>query len=366
MSAIAADEAGLRALVFGGAILGGGGGGSVAAGLQSVHEALAAGVPRIVPLAHVDDDAILATLSAVGSAAQASLSTVGPAHFKRALDLFESFSSRTLSGYVASEVGPRSVTYGLRESARSGLPIVDAPANGRAHPLFVMGSLGMHLRPRQATATVAVGGAPGSADYVEIAICANVSTAARIVRDRAAQRGLALAVVRNPLPAAFIRHHAAVGALAFAQRLGRVLLDRLPEGPSAVLASLARIMGGRVFAQGYVVSASLADHGGFSIGRISIICTDGSAVGIPVCNEFMALRVQGRSIFAFPDLIALFDQDTGLPLASAEVRVNRSVAIFTVPRQRLILGSPMQDPRLLAPIERLLGTRIAVTVAEAS
>jgi DUF917 family protein len=359
--AIPADEPGLRALVYGGAVLGGGGGGSLATGLECVREALSAGVPRIVPLAGIADDAILVTLSGVGGARQTSADALGHAHFKRAIDLFESFSSHTVSGFIASEVGPRAVTYGLRESARSGLPVVDAPANGRAHPLSVMGSLGLHSRPRRATATVAVGGAMGSSDYVEIAIRANVIKAARIVRDRAAQGGIALAVVRNPLPAAVIRDHAAVGGLAFAQRVGRVLLASLSEGSSAVLTALARMMGGRVLANGYVTSAALSDRMGFTIGQITVICSDASAVHIAVCNEFMAVLDDGKPVVAFPDLIALIDRDTGLPLDSAQVKVNRSIAIFTVPRHRLLLGSGMRDPHLLRQIEKLLGIRLAMT-----
>jgi len=358
--ALPADEPGLRALVYGGAVLGGGGGGSLSAGLDSVRAALAAGVPRIVPLARIAGDAILATLSAVGSAGETSGAALGQAHFKRALDLFEPFANRAIDGFIASEVGPRAVTYGLQESARTGIPVVDAPGNGRAHPLFVMGSLGLHLRPRHATATVAVGGQAGSADYVEIAIRANVAKAARIVRDRAAHGGIALAVVRNPVPASFVRGHAAVGGLAYAHRVGRTLLAGLPAGTTAVLPALARLMGGRVLATGLILSAALSERQGFTIGRIMIRRADGSALGIAVCNEFMAVLDEGRLVVAFPDQIALFDRETGLPLASPEASVDRPVAVFTVPRSRLILGSTMRDPRLLGQLEKLVGVRLVV------
>jgi DUF917 family protein len=357
--AVPTDEAGLRALVYGGAVLGGGGGGSLAAGLDSVREALAAGVPRIVPLAQLPCDAILATFSAVGSAGETSSTALGEAHFRRALDLFEPFANQAICGFVASEVGPRAVTYGLVESARTGIPVVDAPGNGRAHPLFVMGSLGLHLRPRHATVTVAVGGQKGSRDYVEIAIRANVANAARIVRDRAAQGGIALAVVRNPVPADFVRKHAAVGGLAFAYRVGRTLLARLPGGTTAVLTALTRLMGGKVSAKGVIESASLSEQRGFTVGQITIKTSGGSALGVPVCNEFMAVVDQGRPIFAFPDLVALFDCDTGLPLASTEARVDRSVAVFAVPSNRLLLGSAMRDRSLLRPIENAVGVRFA-------
>jgi uncharacterized protein len=357
--AVPADESGLRALVHGGAVLGGGGGGSLAVGLDSGRDALAAGAPRIVPLDQVPGDTILATFSAVGTVGETSGAMLGREHFARALELFEPLASQAVGGFIASEVGPRAVTYGLRESARTGIPVVDAPGNGRAHPLFVMGSLGLHLRPRHATVTVAVGGQKGSADYVEIAVRANVTKAARIVRDRAAQGRIALAVVRNPVPAAFVRDHAAVGGLAFAHRVGAALLAGLPRGFAAALAALGKLMQGRTLANGVVDSARLSEKQGFTLGRIIIKRADGSLLMVPVCNEFMAVIDHGKPIAAFPDLIALFDHDTGLPLASTEARTGRPVAVFTVPRRHLLLGSAMLDRRLLRPIEKAVGIRFA-------
>jgi DUF917 family protein len=193
-----------------------------------------------------------------------------------------------------------------------------------------------------------------------MAIRANVVTAARIVRDRAAQAAMPLAVIRNPLRAAVVRHHAAVGALAFAQRVGNVLLAELTQGPVSVLNGLARLMGGQVLATGRVRAARLAERLGFTVGVIKIRCADGAELGVSVCNEFMTV-LRGSNpnpVAAFPDLIALFDGDTGLPLASPEVRVDHRLAVFIVPRRRLLLGSPMEDSRLLRPVERLLGMRI--------
>jgi DUF917 family protein len=162
-----------------------------------------------------------------------------------------------------------------------------------------------------------------------------------------------LAVVRNPLTVAVVRHHAAVGALSYAHRVGYVLLTELRSGPSAVLRNLAGLMGGFVLATGRVSAVRVSGRGGFSVGMIRVRGSGGSDLDIPVCNEFMAVMHGRRPVVSFPDLVALFDLGTGLPLASPEVRPNQRVAVFTVPRQRLLLGSPMQDRRLLRPIEKL-------------
>jgi hypothetical protein len=240
------------------------------------------------------------------------------------------------------------------------VPVVDAPANGRSHPLFVMGSLGSHLHPAEATAMVAVGG------HVELAVNTKVNTAARLVNERAIKSGMPLAVVGNALPASMVRQHAAVGALAFAQRVGGVLLSELTEGPLAVLAGLTSYMGGRVLARGHVTAARLAERRGFTLGLIKIRGTDGSEVRVPVCNGFMGVLRRGRALAGFPDLVTLFDGVTGLPLTLSEVRLNRLIAVFAVPRRRLVLGSSMADRGLLRPIERQLGGRIASMPAVAA
>jgi uncharacterized protein len=351
------SEPSLRDLVYGGAVLGGGGGGSLAAGLKSVRQTLQIGEPRIVSLADVPRSALIATLSAVGSAGKTSGLSLDEGHFRRAIELFQRFANRRVDGFISSEVGPRAVTYGLLESARTGIPVVDAPANGRAHPLFLMGSLGLHKRPGYAAATVAVGGEKGSANYAEIAIRASVVKAARLVRGHAARSKTALAVVRNAVPAEYLGHNAAVGGLAFARTIGRALLAASRGGASSVLCALSRLMGGRILAEGVIVARRLAERRGFTIGVLQICCRDGSRLTVPVCNEFMAVVHDARPVASFPDLVALFDLCNGFPLASSETEVGRPVAVFAVPRGRLILGRAMHDRSLLEQVERLIQLR---------
>jgi DUF917 family protein len=353
------DESSLRALVYGGAVLGGGGGGSLSVGLKTMKRALELGEPRIISLADLPPSAIIATLSAVGSAGNTSGSALEEAHFNRAIELFKRFANRSVDGFISSEVGPRAVTYGWSESARTGVPIVDAPANGRAHPLFLMGSFGLHKRRGYAPATVAVGGQRTSADYAEIAVRTSVVKAARIVRDHAARSKTALAVVRNAVPARYLEENAAVGGLAFAQTVGRALLAASQGGVNSVLRALSRVMGGRILAKGEIVARRLTERRGFTIGVLQLCCRDGSRLTVPVCNEFMAVLHDVRPVVSFPDLVALFDLSTGLPLASSETEVSRPVAVFAVPRHRLILGRAMHDRSLLAQVERLIGLRLA-------
>jgi DUF917 family protein len=345
---VATDAAGLNALVFGGAVLGGGGGGTLEDGIGLLRLLRAEGVPAILPLAAMAPHDTLVTLSGVGHAG----TPLRGRHFLRALELFEPFAKRRIAGMIASEVGPLAVTYGLLESVRCGLPVVDAPANGRAHPLFSMGALGLHRHPERAMETVAVGGEAGG--YVELAVRANAVSAARIVRERVARDGIALAVVRNALPAAYVARHAAVGALAYAQLAGRMLVAARPRGIAAVLSALAAAMGGRRLGTGRIIAAALQPRGGFMVGILTIARPGQGKLHVSVCNEYIVVT-NGRTLAAFPDLITLFDHDTALPLASSEAMAGRLVSVFAVPRGRLILGSPMRDAGLLARLDGVVG-----------
>jgi DUF917 family protein len=351
------SEPSLRALVYGGAVLGGGGGGSLAAGLRTMKRAVELGEPRIISLADLPPGAIIATLSAVGSAGKTSGSDLDEAHFRRAIELFRRFATPNVDGFISSEVGPRAVTYGWCESARTSVPIIDAPANGRAHPLFLMGSFGLHKQHGYTPATVAVGGDKAVANYAEIATRTSVVGAARIVRDHAARSKTALAVVRNAVPARYLKDNAAVGGLEFARKIGDALLAASQRGASSILRALSRLMGGRVLTKGVIVARRLSERQGFTIGVVQVCCRDGSSITIPVCNEFMAVLDDAQPVVSFPDLVALFDLSSGLPLASPEAEVGRPVAVFTVPRDKLILGRAMLDRGLLTQVERLVGLR---------
>lgn len=175
------NERRLRELVYGGAVLGAGGGGSIAAGLTAGREALAHGTPRMARMEELPPNTLVATLSIVGSMAGMTVDQARPQHGLALRRLAEA-EKRSIGALIPSEVGPQAVTYGWRESALTGVPIADAPCNGRAHPLGLMGSLGLHRRPSYITITVAIGGSRSVHTRVELILRTSAAKASSIVR----------------------------------------------------------------------------------------------------------------------------------------------------------------------------------------
>jgi DUF917 family protein len=347
------NERRLLELVYGGAVMGAGGGGSIEAGLAAGREALAQGSPRLAHIEELSPETLIATLSIVGSMAGATADQTPPQHGP-ALHRLVEVEKRSIEAVIPSEVGPQSVTYAWRESALAGTLIVDAPCNGRAHPLGLMGSLGLHRRPSYITSTVAIGGSRSAHSWVELTLRTSATKASSMLRHNAATSGVPLAVARNPLPASYVKRHAAVGGLKYAADVGKIVLNEINHGLPRLLERLSQWLGGKILSEGRVDSASLTETKGFTVGHILIREPDGNESGIAVCNEYLAFQKKGVVLSAFPDLITLFDFDSALPLASPEVKPGKRVAVFGAPRTRLKLASTMKDPALLRPLERLL------------
>lgn len=347
------DERRLRELVYGGAVLGAGGGGSIEAGLAAGSEALALGSPRLVEIDELAPTTLIATLSIVGSMGGMSGAQPRPQH-GLALSQLAKLEKKRIGAVIASEVGPQAVTYGWRESAIAGIPIVDAPCNGRAHPLGVMGSLGLNRNPSHIAAAAAIGGDSGSSNYVHLSLRTSATKAGKMIREAAASFGVPLAVVRNLLPASYVRNHAAIGGLKYAAQVGAIMLREMKHGLDRLLQQLVGFMGGRILFAGRVNSVSLTESHGFTLGHIRLQDRHGGDCAVGVCNEYLALRKERKNLATFPDLITIFDLESSLPLASPQVKPGMRVAVLGVPRSRLKLGSTMKDRSLLVPIERWL------------
>jgi hypothetical protein len=346
-----------QALVLGGAVLGGGGGGSMARGAELLRLALEIGRPRLLPLDALPDEALLVTVSGVG-APSAPTQDVQVADYAESLRVLAERLDRPIAGMISSENGGFSSANGFVQSALSGIPVVDAPANGRAHPTGVMGSLGLDAVPGYVARQAAIGGTPGTR-RVRLYVEGDLAAVDHVVRQGAVAAGGMLAVTRNPVSAAYVRGHAAPGGLALAIRLGRLVRAHAPDGGEAVARALGRELGGEVIAVGPVRDLALRSAGGYDVGSLRV--GDAEAT---FWNEYMTVDVAGRRRATFPDLVATLDAGDGRPRATAELRDGDTVVLLVVPRGRIPLGAGVRRRDALRPIEAAVGRPILAHLDE--
>ncbi len=344
-------EAGhIEPLVLGGALLGGGGGGDPDEGRRFARTALEAGAPRLVEVEELAPDAVVVTVALVG-APSAPDQYVAVEDLVRSVRLLSERFSLRIDALNGNENGGFASVNGWVQSAALGLPLVDAPCNGRAHPTAVMGAMGLHRVSGYSSLQAAVGGAPGTR-HLEMTVTAPVEVASALVRQASIQAGGLVAVARNPVEARYLASHGAPGAVSMALRAGSALLEAIPKGAAAAWEAAAQAVGGSVIEVGSVVGLSLETTGGFDRGVVEI---DGEArCELAFWNEYMTLERDGRRLATFPDLIATLD-DRGLPLATSAIRKGQRVAVVAAPKEALRLGAGMRDPELFRVAEQVTG-----------
>lgn len=333
------------AAVYGGGVLGGGGGGHIDSGLSQVEEIFVNGSgPELVTPDELSPMETTACVALVGapSAEDASVSTNQLIGTVRDL---ECSTGVELAALMTNENGPATSTNGWLQATALALPVLDAPANGRAHPTGIMGSLGLNKEADYQSIQAYAGGA--GERHLSGTVRGGLNTAARAVRNLSVVAGGMVGVCRNPVSIARVREHAAVGAISHAIDVGRAHIDG--ANGREKIGNVVDFLGGKVQVQGTVQSVDLRKEGGFDVGEVHI-----DSAELTFWNEYMTLEINGKRMATFPDLIMTLDTETGLPIVSASVEVGQNLTVITVNRDQLILGSSMFDLDLLRGIEPIV------------
>ena len=342
----------IEAAVLGGAVLGGGGGGSMDNGRWLGRLAMKRGGLDLVPVDSLPDETVLVTCSYVGSPAAKNI-CVKPNAYTRAVELLRNQTGAEIGGLITNECGGTATLNGWLQAAALGLPLVDAPCNGRAHPTGVMGSMGLHALEGYVSHQAAAGGDEAAGRYVELYVSGSLDAASTLVRQAAVQAGGMASVARNPVSAGYVRSHAAVGAVQQCIELGRAMLEAKPGGGMAVCRAAAQYLGGELVTAGSVDACKLRSTGGFDVGEVTI-----GDYRMDFWNEYMTLEHRAARLATFPDLIMTLAEKDGIPITTAQVREGKRLVILRVPKERLILGAGMSYQELYTPAEEILGKPI--------
>jgi DUF917 family protein len=345
------DEDVVRAAAFGGAVLGGGGGGAIEEGLSLGKAALEAGHPRLLTLDEIPEGDVLVTVSGVGAPA-ATEAYLEPSHYAQALRLLMDYLDEPVSGLITNENGGIATLNGWYQSAVTGLPVVDAPCNGRAHPTGLMGAMGLDKVAGYVSRQTAVGGDPEAGRHVRLHVEGGLDSTARLVRQAAVEAGGLVGVARNPVSAAYVRKNAAPGALQQAISVGQTLLGA--GSPLEAAEAVCRVLQGELICQARVTGLSLRTEGGFDVGQVELE----GGYELTFWNEYMTLERGGQRLATFPDLVTTLSASDACPVSSAEIRQDQQVLVISVPHQHLKLGGGMRQPELFYPAEQAIGKEI--------
>jgi len=336
-------------LILGGAVLGGGGGGCVEEAIQILNWAVSRKPVKIINPEEMDPGARVATVALVGPPSTRQ-SYPRPEAFISAWELLQDNFPHKIEGIITNENGGYASINGFCQGVAFDLPVVDVPCNGRAHPLGLMGAMGLHKIKDYESFQAGV--SQNNADQSNrIFFQGEIELGSRMIVEMASAYNTMVAVARNPVRLDYAIKNGAPGALEQAYGLGEKLMTALDGGGEKVAQMAARGLKGQYLGQGQIKRKKIQQIGGLDLGRFFVAGLD---LDIIFYNEFISLKSPHQEI-KFPDLITIFDLETGWPQPAFALREDQEVALLAVPGDQLILGAGAKDQELERMMEEKTG-----------
>jgi DUF917 family protein len=333
----------VEALAVGGTILGGGGGGWPETGLRTGKLALDIGTVELWGPNEADPDWKVITSAALGAPTEPG--NTKPMHFIKAAQLLRD-AGVEFQGVIAAENGGHNSFGGWVIAAALGLPVVDTPGDGRAHPTAMMGSMGLHRLDYKSVKA-------GVTENCEVIAWGSLQTTSNVLRAQARDMRALIAMARDPVPVSYSREHGAPGAINMAMELGYTWLEVKDKGPEERVQAANEFLGGELVCKGVITEKKQEAKGGFDVGS-TIIRSGDNEWELSYVNEYMALETDGERLATFPDLMTTFNED-GYPVTSAALDEGQTIYVVNVAKDRILVGDGNKYPEIYEPIEAALG-----------
>ena len=345
----------LENAIVGGVILGGGGGGDPAKGRKHAQVAVQYCDLFLHNIENFPDESVVITASLVG-APKAPEQYATSKDYVRAVELFQNTYDKPgapIAGIITNENGGEATVNGWLQSAILGIPLIDAPCNGRAHPTGTMGSMNLHKNPGYITMQTAVGGNPQTGRYLECVLRGTVGYTTPLVRQASVEAGGMVVVARNPVSIAHAKANNAIGGIAHAISVGEAFYSGLAVSSEKAVSAVMERLGGQVLAKGTVRDIEIRGEGGFDVGFAMV-----DDMELTLWNEYMTLDKGGERLGTFPDLIMTFDAKSGQPLPSSVLAQGMEIFITLAPAANLKLSSTMFEADLIEDCESIVGKEL--------
>lgn len=322
------NEDHLPDLAFGAAVLGTGGGGDPYLGRLLAHQAIQTHGPvELVDLAQVPDDALVLPVAMMGAPTVMVEKIPGRDDLQTVVRMVEARLGRKATHLVPIEAGGINSLIPVAAAAQMGLPVVDADGMGRAFP-----ELQMVLPSMGGISATPMALADDKGNSAVLDTVDNVWTE-RLARTVTIEMGCSSVLSNYPLTGAEARDNLVGGSLSVCRNIGAEVREARARHEDPVDAALQVIGGSRIFT-GKVVDVSRRTTGGFARGTAELSGIggdDGATLSLQFQNEHLLATVKGDVRAIVPDLVCVFDTESGVPVTTEGLRYGLRVVVATAP-----------------------------------
>jgi uncharacterized protein len=329
---IEADE--LDKLATGAWILGTGGGGSPYLAYLNLTKLYAEGtrVSMMDPLTLADDD-LVAVVSNMGAPLVGQERLADPEMAARPVRMMEDYLGRPFRAVMSVEIGGGNAFQPLMVAAKTGLPVVDADAMGRAFPEAQMTSFAIaDLRPYPLTL------ADVRNNEVIVARAASWKWMERLSRKVCVEVGSIAATCKAPRTGAEVKRHGILYTTSQAIALGRAVHEARARHEDPVAATLKAARGKLVF-RGKIIDVERRATEGFLRGSARILGLDadkGAQFKVAFQNEYVVAWRDGKVFVTSPDLICLLDSVSGEAIGTESLRYGQRISVVALPAPEIL------------------------------
>jgi DUF917 family protein len=325
----------LEDILLGAVILGAGGGGDIGEGMAQIDQCLDAGKTfDLVSVDDVPDDALICTPYLLGAISPmtpeeerlyAGLTPADQHPMLQAYAEFQDHLGQEFYGTTACELGGSNTAAAFFPAVMNGHKIIDADPAGRAVPEITHSTYYLAGLPAAPIYAVNQFGESFLIDNVK-----DDQRAETLVRALCQVSRNDIAAIDHALPMRDLRNVLIPGTISKAMMLGEVWRASIATQNNAAEAVASAGKGAVVF-EGRVGQVTYKVDQGFTTGQIDIAAPDGQTLRVSVKNENMACWLDGAVFATVPDLICLFDTDSGAPIANPDCQSDQNVAVVILP-----------------------------------
>lgn len=348
----------VEAACLGGSVYASGGGGFYEHGLAMGRAAVTLAHVQLVTLDELEADDLVITQTAIGAPGGTTDWEMLGSDYIRAVELLldKHPHPEHIKGIITPQNGKSSSTNGWLAAAALDLVVVDATGDIRAHPTGKMGNMGVANDLSYQTIQAVSGGRRETGRHIEMVVEGTAAQTSHLLRVASDQSGGFIAAARHPLTVDYLRQHAVVGGLSRAIDLGYVIKALVGRQGDEIVEAIRGFTQGEFLAKGPVLRHQMTyTDEAFDLGQI-VVQGEGGPLTVHVQNEFMAVDgPAGDRLASYPDVICLFDRQTGQALSNNEVRKGQEVIVFKIDHKYFPLSSGATDPTVYPEVEEKLG-----------
>jgi len=319
------DKKSLNAIALGGAVLGSGGGGDPYVGRLMTSQSIGeSGGVEVIDIESLPDEALILPIAMMGAPTVMVEKFPSGNEFAQLIPLIEKLLTKPVSAILCAEAGGLNSTIPFVAASKLGLPIIDGDAMGRAFPELQM--VTFTLGGISATPMAMVDEKGNGCTFDTIS---NVWTE-KLARAITIQMGGSAMCSLYPVTAKQCKDYLIRGSLSLIHHIGNII----EKHSFNAYQLLVKELNGKHLFQGRVRDVERRSEGGWNRGIVKL-----EGIGefvnrdakIDFQNEFLVAMEGDKVLATTPDLICMFDANTGAPVTAETIKYGLAVNILGLP-----------------------------------